>query len=288
VRARARATKEGDAYTPGETHPDKLEFDKLAQAVHALGDPKQGDDNIDGRVPRRPQLVEGVHGRVDFAPHARRQEFFNLDGVGLVAHFEDFVGADKVEAGPGRLEVVDGLAHVAFRGKDESRQPFLVVLDLRAAGHGARGGCSAMHSLPWIFRVTHAFDLADFEQALEQLFVAQAGVPEDGTPRLDRFDNLVALVAREGEPGRVRVQFHRAAEGLLRARRHRVGFVEDDELVPPERERDFFLRKRLDAVSHDVDAAVAGTTGSGLGPRERIGNRTDRSSEALSSRTPSL
>ena len=125
----------------------------------------------------------------------------------------------------------------------------------RGAGQGVQP-CT----LPWILGrkkrdETHAFNLADFEQALEQLFVAQAGVPQDGTPRLDRFDDFVALVARECEPGRVRVQFHRAAEGLLRAGRHRVGFVEDDELVPPEREGDFFLRKRLYPVSHDVDAA---------------------------------
>lgn len=254
-----RLKEEGGDAGGDSTHSDKLEFDKLAQAVHALGDPEQGHDNIDGRVPRRPQVVEGLHRRVDFPPHARGQEFLNLDGVRLVAHFEDFVGADKVEAGPGRLEVVDGLAHVAFRGKDESRQPFLVVLDLRAAGGGLRGSAHALCRGSWVGggneTKTHAFNLADFEQALEQLFVAQAGVPQDGTPRLDRFDNLVALVAREGEPGRVRVQFHRAAEGLLRARRHRVGFVEDDELVPPEREGDFFLRKRLYPVSHDVDAA---------------------------------
>ena len=154
----------------------------------------------------------------------------------------------------------------------------LYLTCVRRAGAGGRvSGGSACRFMWWGNRKatqserkskTHAFDFADFEQALEQLFVAQAGVPEDGAPRLDRFDNLVALVAREGEPGRVGVEFHRAAEGLLRSRRHRVGFVEDDELVPPEREGDFFLRKRLYPVSHDVDAALSrGNTGSGLGPR---------------------
>lgn len=100
----------------------------------------------------------------------------------------------------------------------------------------------------------HLLDVADLQQALEEFLVAQPRVPQDSTARLDGFDDLVALVAREREPCRVGIDLHRPAQGLLRARRHRVRLVEDYELVAAEREGDLLLREGLDPVPDDVDS----------------------------------
>ena len=45
---------------------------------------------------------------------------------------------------------------------------------------------------------------------------------------------------------------------LLSTVGHRVGLVQDDHLVLARRQRHLLLRKRLDAVSHHVDAALVG------------------------------
>ena len=86
--------------------------------------------------------------------------------------------------------------------------------------------------------------------------VGEAGVAEDGAAGLDGFDNFVGGVTGEGEAGGGGVDFHCAAEGLLRAGGHAVGFVEDDEFLAAWGEGDFFLGEAFDAVADDVDAAL--------------------------------
>ena len=71
------------------------------------------------------------------------------------------------------------------------------------------------------------------------------------------LDDLVGHVAGEGEARGGGVDFHGAAEGLLGARGHAVGFVEDDEFLAAVREGDLFLGEAFDAVADDVDAWVA-------------------------------
>ena len=72
------------------------------------------------------------------------------------------------------------------------------------------------------------------------------------------FDDLVGHVAGEGEAGGGGVDFHGAAQGLLGARSHAVGFVEDDEFLAARGERDLFLGETFDAVADDVDAWFRG------------------------------
>ena len=86
--------------------------------------------------------------------------------------------------------------------------------------------------------------------------VGEAGVAEDGAAGLDWFDYFVGGVAGEGEAGGGGVDFHSAAEGLLRAGGHAVGFVEDDEFLAAWGQGDLFLGEAFDAVADDVDAAL--------------------------------
>ena len=75
---------------------------------------------------------------------------------------------------------------------------------------------------------------------------------------MDGFDDFVGSVASEREAGGRRIDFHSAAEGLLGAGGHAVGFVEDDEFLAARGEGDFFLGEGFDAVADDVDAAFVG------------------------------
>ena len=61
--------------------------------------------------------------------------------------------------------------------------------------------------------------------------VGEAGVAEDGAAGLDWFDYFIGGVAGEGEAGGGGVDLHCAAEGLLCAGGHAVGFVEDYEFL---------------------------------------------------------
>ena len=145
---------------------------------------------------------------------------------------EDVFARQETEPGVGGLEVVNGLAHVAFSAEDERGDAVVGIL--------------------YVFRFT------DLQQAANDLGVREAGVAEDSATGLDGFDDFVGGVAGEGEAGGGGVDLHGAAEGLLGAGGHAVGFVEDDEFLAAWGEGDFFLGEGFDAVADDVDAALVG------------------------------
>lgn len=97
-----------------KTHPNELELDILIHLVHILRHPEQRRHNIHRSIPLPPELLQSRHRAFHIALHAVLNKRRNDYGVRLVADFEDLVGADKVETGEGRLEVIDCLAHVAF------------------------------------------------------------------------------------------------------------------------------------------------------------------------------
>lgn len=163
---------------------------------------------------------------------ARFHDGLHFYGVGGVDDAEDVFAGYEAEASVRGLEVVDRLAHVAFGAEDESGDAVVGVFDV--------------------------FGGADLQEAGDDLGVGEAGVAEDGAAGLDRFDDLIGGVAGEGEAGGGGVDFHCAAEGLLRAGGHAVGFVEDDEFLAARGEGDFFLGEAFDAVADDVDAALVG------------------------------
>ena len=66
----------------------------------------------------------------------------------------------------------------------------------------------------------YVFRGADLQEAEDDLRVREARVAEDRATRLEGLDDLIRLVAGEGETGGGRVNLHGAAEGLLGARRH--------------------------------------------------------------------
>ena len=115
---------------------------------------------------------------------------------------EDVFAGDEAEARVRGLEIVDCLAHVAFGAEDEGGDAVVGIGDV--------------------------LGLADLEKAADDLGVREAGVAEDGAAGLDGFDDFVGCVAGEGEAGGGGIDFHGSAEGLLRAARHAVRFVEDD------------------------------------------------------------
>ena len=77
-------------------------------------------------------------------------------------------------------------------------------------------------------------------------------------PTLNGFNDFVALIASKAESSGVGIDFHRPSQGLLRSRRHRVRFVQNDDLVSTNRQRHLFLSESLDLVSNDVDTSFVG------------------------------
>ena len=184
---------------------------------------------------------------------ARFHYGLHFNGVRGVDDAEDVLTRYETEACGGGLEVVDCLAHVTFGAEDESGDAVVGVLD--------------------------GFGLADLQKAAYDLGVGEAGVAEDGAAGLDGFDDFIGGVAGEGEAGGGGVDFHGAAEGLLRAACHAVGFVEDDEFLAARGKGDFFLGEAFDGVADDVDAAlVAGVEledGFFVGGAEELAGETE-------------
>ena len=118
---------------------------------------------------------------------------------------KDVIPRYQTEPGPRALQIVDGLAHVAFCAEDER--------------------CDA------VFCVRNFFDIDDLHDSCGDLRVCKSGVAEDGAPGLQRFDDLLGLIAGEGEAGGGGVDFHSAAEGLLGAGCHARGEGRGGKLV---------------------------------------------------------
>ena len=208
--------------------PHKLQPHPLTQAIHTLRHPKHGTNNIMRAIPQPPKLLQPPNRRIDLALNTRLQHRLHLDRMRTIHDAKDIIPAHDAEARERRLQVVDGLAHVALGAEDE-------------------GGKAVVGEL-------YAFHLADGKEARDELGVGEAGVAQDRAARLQGLDDLVRGVAGEGEARGRGVDFHGAAEGLLRARGHAVGFVEDDELVAAGGKGDFFLGEAFYAVADDVDA----------------------------------
>jgi len=111
------------------------------------------------------------------------------------------------------------------------------------------------HILRWS---THLFLFTNVHDFGEDLGVGELAVPEHGASGLDGFDDLLAVVAGQGEAGRVRVNFHGPPESLLRAVRHAVRLVQDDDFVSAGGQGNLLLGEHFDLVAHHVDASVVG------------------------------
>ena len=102
--------------------------------------------------------------------------------MGAIDNPKDIIAAYKPESRPCTLQIVDGLAHIALGAEHQSGDAILGMFDV--------------------------FGLADLHDPLDDLGVGQSTIAEDSASRLDRFDNLVRLVACKCESGRRRVDFH--------------------------------------------------------------------------------
>ncbi len=208
--------------------PDKLQPHALAQPVHALRDPKHRADDIMAAIPQLPQLAHAAHSLFDAALVARFDDRLHLDRMRAVDDTKHVLAAHEPEARGCALQVVNRLPHIPLGAKHQRRNPIVRKLNLLRLGN--------------------------LQQTAHNLLVRQAGVAQDGAARLQGLDDFIGHVAGEGEAGGGAVDFHGAAQGLLGARGHAVGFVEDDEFLAAGREGDFFLGEAFDAVADDVDA----------------------------------
>lgn len=211
---------------------DEFQPRMLTQARHCLGDLEHRAHDIVTTVSQFPQLFQAFHGLLHLGLPARLHHRLHFDRMRRVHHPEDVFSGHKAKAGSGGLQVIDGLPHISLGAEDECRDAIIAVLDI--------------------------FGLGDGHQSLHDLLVGQPRIAQDSTARLQWLNDLVALIAGEGESGSRAIDLHGPPQGLLRSTRHAVGLVEDDQFLPPLRQGDFLLGETLDAVAHDVNTAFVG------------------------------
>ena len=66
------------------------------------------------------------------------------------------------------------------------------------------------------------FEFTNLEQTFEDFRVPQLCIPQDSTPALNGFDDLVCHIARQTEPSGVGIDLHRPPKSLLGARGHAI------------------------------------------------------------------
>ena len=98
--------------------------------VKHFRDPKHGDNNINRAIPCLPQFLEFLQCVFDVPLDAMPQHRLYDQGMRLVAYLEYIISTHKAKPGMGRLQIVYRLSHIAFRGEDERREAFFVVLYL--------------------------------------------------------------------------------------------------------------------------------------------------------------
>mmetsp|Transcript_7986 Transcript_7986/g.21682 ORF Transcript_7986/g.21682 Transcript_7986/m.21682 type:complete len:249 (-) Transcript_7986:279-1025(-) len=195
-----------------------------------LHHPEHDGDDIAGRVPHVVQRLHPVIGLVNFGLHALANDARHKHGMGLIAHLEHVVLVDQTETVCSGLQAVERLTHIPVRRENDRLQPVIRVRQRLCGRHR--------------------------HQPVQNLLVRQLLEPDNRTPGLNWLDDLRRHVAREGKPRGFRVQLHGTPQCLLRRGRHRVGLVEDDNLVAARRQADALLRKHLDLVPHHIDAAI--------------------------------
>lgn len=95
--------------------------------------------------------------------------------------------------------------------------------------------------------------VADLFNSLENLRIAEFRETQDCTAGLDWLDDLGAIVASKREARSGRVNLHGASKSLLCRCGHRVGLVQNDDLVSTSRQCHLLLREHLDLVAHHID-----------------------------------
>lgn len=210
--------------------PNKLQPRMLTQPRHRLRNPKHRTHDIMAAIPQTPKLLHALNRTIDLPVPARFDDRLHLNRMRRVHNLEHILPAHEAEPGGRGLQIIDRLPHIALGAEHQRRDPVIGVLDL--------------------LRLTY------LQQPRHDLLVRQARIAQDRTARLQRLDDLVALVAREREPRRGAVDLHRAPKRLLGPARHAVRFVQDHEFLPARGQGDFFLGEGFDAVAHDVDAPL--------------------------------
>ena len=162
-----------------ELHILKLdELGELRRFAHA----KYNIDYIVRRVTELPQMRQYLHGLVKLLLHAVLDHLLDEDGMRLVAHLEHVLAVHVSEAVVCGLQIVDGLSHVALGSKYDR--------------------------LKTVVRVAQLLELAQLQQPLQYLFVAEFRVAQDGAPRLDGLNDFGRVIAGQTKPSCARVDFH--------------------------------------------------------------------------------
>lgn len=175
-----------------------------------------------------PQLLQRIQGVVNLLLLTTFDHSLYFHRMRAIHDLEYIIAAYKAEASRSTLQVVDGLSHVPFCTKDKRSNTIVTVLNILC--------------------------FADLIKPLHNLSICQPRVSQYGTSRLQRLNDLVALIAGERKPCRARIYLHRSPQRLLCPGCHAVCLIQNNDLLPARWKCDFLLREALDPISHNIDA----------------------------------
>ncbi len=188
------------------------------------------DDVTTGDAAVGEQLVQGATGGDELAVQRLDDHLLDLLGPGGGGDGVHRRLVDRVAGDGGGLEGVQRPAHVAVGDVGERVDGVVGHLDPLGVG--------------------------DRPNVVRDGVVRQWREPEDGTPGLDRVDDLAGVVTRKDEPDVVRELFHRPAECRLGRVREGVGLIEEDNPVVGAAKGG--AGEGLDPVTDHVDPPLVG------------------------------
>jgi hypothetical protein len=112
----------------------------------------------------------------EFSTDAEFNDVCHEVWMGLVAHFEDIISVYNFEACIGGLQIIQSVSHIPVSSKDESFEPILGNSD-RLLSH-------------------------DNLKPFQDFFISKFSEPDNGTSRLNWFNQFGGVIASDCEPSR--------------------------------------------------------------------------------------
>lgn len=210
--------------------PEHVKLCKFIINFHFPCNTKDSLNDINGGVAligKEHNLSEGV---INILLNTERKKLGCNLGMRLITDLIQIVGVDITKAIKRALDIVEGNPHITIGSKDGGINTRLIILD--------------------------SLFLKDKSDAGRDVLIRQPSKADDSTSTLNRFNNLGGQITSQSKPSGIGMQLHSPPQGLLCSRGHRIGLIQENNLMPARREGDLFLGKHLNSGTDGIDTAV--------------------------------
>jgi len=148
----------------------------------------------------------------------------------LIAYFKHIFFVNYAKTSCSSLKIVQSISHVTIGCENECLESIVGTLDLLKLGHNL--------------------------ESLQNFLIIELGEANDGTSRLDRFDNLRGIITSYSESGSARILSHDHAESLLSTFSHSITLIKNYEFVHSRRYLNLLMSETLNLVSYYIDSTI--------------------------------